>query len=112
MAALSRHSWPGNVRELENVIERALVLGSGTTLDVGDLPASLQVPSEVKPENGMAGKRLADVERDHIVSTLRAVEGNKAAAARVLGLNRKTLYRKLTQHHIGSCDAAASRGRG
>jgi transcriptional regulator of acetoin/glycerol metabolism len=42
------------------------------------------------------------VERDHIVRTLRAVEGNKAAAARALGLNRKTLYRKLTQHRIGN----------
>ena len=44
------------------------------------------------------GQRLADVEREHIDRTLRAVAGNKAAAARVLGLDRKTLYRKLTQH--------------
>ena len=43
---------------------------------------------------------MADVEREHIVRTLREVGGNKAAAARVLGLNRKTLYRKLTQHRI------------
>ncbi len=48
------------------------------------------------------GRRLADVERDHIVHTLHEVAGNKAAAARVLGLNRKTLYRKLTQHRIPS----------
>jgi DNA-binding NtrC family response regulator len=46
------------------------------------------------------GRRLADVEREHILRTLRAVEGNKASAARVLGLNRKTLYRKLTHHRI------------
>ena len=100
MAVIRRHPWPGNVRELENVIERALVLGHGTVIEVEDLPESLRNP--VGSTAGGIARRLVDVERDHIVRTLRAVGGNKAAAARALGLNRKTLYRKLTQHRIGT----------
>jgi DNA-binding NtrC family response regulator len=100
MAVIRGHTWPGNVRELENVIERALVLGLGTVIEVEDLPDSLRNP---QPSGaGDVTRRLADVERDHIVRTLRAAAGNKAAAARALGLNRKTLYRKLTQHRIGT----------
>jgi len=98
MAILRRHSWPGNVRELENVIERALVLGEGACITLDDLPDSLK--NGTSPPPGAGGRRLADVEREHIVHTLRAVSGNKTAAARVLGLNRKTLYRKLTHHRI------------
>jgi two-component system, NtrC family, response regulator HydG len=101
MAVFRRYSWPGNVRELENAIERALVLGDGTAITFADLPDSLREPPA--PRTGRSGgQRLADVERDHIVGTLRAVSGNKAAAARVLGLDRKTLYRKLTQHRIAT----------
>ena len=106
MALLHRHTWPGNVREVENVIERALVLGTGSVIDTEDLPDRLR---DQPPPNGCgtAGRRLADVEREHILRTLRAVHGNKAAAARVLGLNRKTLYRKITQHRIaGNCPGA------
>lgn len=98
MARLRCHAWPGNVRELENVIERALVLGAGSRITLDDLPESLRDSPSQSVQTG--GRRLADVEREHIVHTLRAVAGNKAAAARVLGLNRKTLYRKLTHHRI------------
>jgi transcriptional regulator of acetoin/glycerol metabolism len=88
------------VRELENVIERALVLGSSTVLTVSDLPDSLHEPTSTAVRTG--SRRLADVVRDHIARTLRDAAGNKAAAARVLGLDRKTLYRKLIQHRIAS----------
>jgi DNA-binding NtrC family response regulator len=99
MGVLSRHTWPGNVRELENVIERALVLGNTNTIGVEDLPDRLT--NRVSSVSGRdPGRRLAEVEREHIVRTLRAVAGNKAAAARTLGVNRKTLYRKLRQHRI------------
>ena len=99
MLVLRRHSWPGNVRELENAIERALVLGTGPVIGIDDLPDTLQrqTPSIAR---GDIGRRLADVEREHILRTLRAAKGNKSAAARVLGLNRKTLYRKLRQHRV------------
>ena len=98
MAALRSHQWPGNVRELENVMERALVLGTGMVLGVSDLPDSLRERASTPSWAG--GRRLADVVRDHIARTLRDVAGTKAAAARVLGLDRKTLYRKLVQHRI------------
>ena len=84
MTAIRRHTWPGNVRELENVIERALVLGAGPIVTLDDLPDHLRVQPAQSGHAG--GRRLADVERDHIVHTLDAVAGNKAAAARVLGL--------------------------
>ena len=99
MAVLSQYPWPGNVRELENVIERALVLGASETIGVEDLPDRLrQHLAAPLPSN--SERRLADVEREHIMTTLEAAAGNKAATARSLGVNRKTLYRKLRQHHI------------
>jgi two-component system, NtrC family, response regulator HydG len=98
MTVIRRHTWPGNVRELQNVIERALVLGTGTVINLEDLPETLREPAR-SGSNGVS-RRLADVEREHIVRTLRAVSGNKAAASRALGLNRKTLYRKLRLHRI------------
>src|SRR5436190_1531444 len=94
MELLCRHSWPGNVRELENVIERALILGSGTSIDVRDLPDVLRTRLRQEPAS-RDGRLLADVEREYILNMLRAVDGNKSAAARALGLDRKTLYRKL-----------------
>jgi transcriptional regulator with PAS, ATPase and Fis domain len=99
MAVLGQYPWPGNVRELENVFERALVLGSGITIGLEDLPDRLTTHAAAPAfENG--GGRLIDVERDHIRRTLETVGGNKAAAARALDVNRKTLYRKLRQHRL------------
>jgi len=98
---LLNYSWPGNVRELRNVVERAVALTRFNKLAVEDLPEkvreyrSSQVfiggddPSELVP--------LEEVERRYIDHVLRAVDGNKTVAARILGLDRKTLYRKL-QH--------------
>ncbi len=98
MALLRRHAWPGNVRELENVIERALVLGRSPTIGIEDLPQVLRARPGVEPAEAPAS--LAEVEREHILRTLRAVGGNRAAAARLLALDRKTLYRKLRRHGI------------
>ncbi|MBI4477379.1 MAG: sigma-54-dependent Fis family transcriptional regulator [Acidobacteria bacterium] len=94
MDLLRRYRWPGNVRELENVIERALVLGSGPSIEPRDLPDVLKTPAPRSGPGG-AGRPLADVEREYILNTLRAVAGNKSAAARMLGVDRKTLHRKL-----------------
>jgi DNA-binding NtrC family response regulator len=95
---LRQHDWPGNVRELENVIERALVLGQGSVIGLEDLPDSL---FRTQPQSsGQSLLPVAQVEREHILRTLRAVAGNKAAAARLLGLDRKTLYRKLKIYQI------------
>jgi two-component system response regulator HydG len=99
MSAFGRYPWPGNVRELENVIERALVLGSGIAITLEDLPDRLSRHADLTA-CGPGNCRLMDVERDHIRRTLETVGGNKAAAARALDVNRKTLYRKLRQHRL------------
>ncbi|MEZ4647815.1 MAG: sigma-54 dependent transcriptional regulator [Candidatus Eisenbacteria bacterium] len=95
-----RHSWPGNVRELENVIERGLILGRDQRITPDDLPESVRDSAPVRTEVGHSSRPIAEVEQEHIVKTLRAVRGNKAAAARILGFDRKTLYRKLQQYRI------------
>lgn len=99
---LLRYHWPGNVRELRNVVEHAVALTSYKVLQVGDLPPALAVAtssSSVKnaPEQATF-ESLADMERKHILKVLEAVEQNKTEAARILGLDRKTLYRKLAEY--------------
>ncbi len=105
LEALRGYRWPGNVRELENVVERALVLGSDNQIGLDDLPEVLLVPrraSDAEQAAATAGPQsLATIEREHILRTLRAVGGNKAAAARILGMDRKTLYRKLEGYRDG-----------
>jgi two-component system, NtrC family, response regulator AtoC len=99
LQALRRHSWPGNVRELENAIERALVISRGTTIALEDLPEAL-IASGPEAAAGANVRLLAEVEREEILSALKAAGGNKTAAARLLGLDRKTLYRKIAFHNI------------
>ena len=102
---LLAYVWPGNVRELENCIERAIALTRGDTIGVEDLPEKIRGfrrshvlvssddPSELPP--------LEEVERRYILRVMEAVGGNKTLAARVLGMGRKTLYRKLEQYGSG-----------
>jgi len=102
---LQRYGWPGNVRELENVVERALVLGRDEILGIDDLPEAIFARPRPSPaEQGPL--TVAEIERDHILRTLRSVGGNKAAAARLLGVDRKTLYRKLELYRLAAPDDA------
>ncbi len=95
MARLIAYDWPGNVRELENAIERAVALGSGTILHTGDLPTNLQHgTSERMPQNDEL-LPLDELERRAILRALREAGGDKLAAARLLGIGKTTLYRKL-----------------
>jgi DNA-binding NtrC family response regulator len=99
---LRAHSWPGNVRELKNVLERALILGSGDTITPADIvlgPASTASPSTT----GAADKSslpLRDIERDHIRAVLDACGWNKAKAADVLGIGRTNIYEKIKQYGL------------
>src|SRR6266568_1223731 len=100
MRRLIAYDWPGNVRELENAIERAVALGSGPILHVGDLPSNLQYPtSERAPEKDEI-LPLEELERRAILRTLRETGGEKLSAARMLGIGKTTLYRKLKQYHM------------
>jgi two-component system response regulator HydG len=100
LEALRRYAWPGNVRELENAIERALVLGRDDVIWPEDLPEAVRAPRPAQVLATGDTRPLVEVEREHIARTLRAVRWNKAAAARRLGMDRKTLYRKIEQHGL------------
>jgi DNA-binding NtrC family response regulator len=128
MKALMNYDWPGNVRELENCVERAVALGNGTLIDLGDLPPSIAVltsretrplldaPPELvsdlaalaAPMSAAAGVAasstatdLEDIERATIQRVFEQVHGDKALAGRMLGISRATLYRKLKRYNIG-----------
>jgi len=98
MSRLMAYDWPGNVRELENAVERAVALGSGQVLAITDLPTNLQ--------HGIFERRmcmddlvpLEELERRAIFRALRETGGDKLAAARLLGIGKTTLYRKLKEY--------------
>ncbi len=90
---LMAHTWPGNVRELENAVERALVVGRNGEIGPGHFALG------VRPEAPFNGpKTLEDVERVHIEKVVSECEGNLSRAARVLGIDRTTLYHKLKKY--------------
>lgn len=93
------YSWPGNVRELENCLERAVTLGSGPQIQVSDLPTSVQAPSGGShggsPDSVIP---LEEMERQAILRALAGAGGDKLRAARMLGIGKTTLYRKLRRY--------------
>ena len=132
MKALMNYDWPGNVRELENCVERAVALGNGSLIDLGDLPASIALnardsrptsdsaPELVSELASAAGSSsldsapilpsttdLEDIERATIQRVFEQVKGDKALAGRMLGISRATLYRKLKRYNIGGREVAA-----
>ncbi len=91
--ALLHHRWPGNIRELKNAVERAVAMGEGEVVGLEDLPASVRrAPS---PE-GQTWPTLAQVEEDYLRKVLEHTGGNKSKAAEILGIERSTLYKKLS----------------
>jgi two-component system response regulator HydG len=96
---LTAYSWPGNVRELENVIQRAMTLCRGEIIQPEDLPLHMvQEADENLAEKGLRKKYTLDqLEKEYIRKVLIEVGGNKSKAAEILGLDRKTLYRKLEE---------------
>jgi DNA-binding NtrC family response regulator len=98
MARLMSYDWPGNVRELENAIERAIALGSGPILHAGDLPTSLQYRTNDQLPQNEELLPLEELERRAILRALREAGDDKLAAARILGIGKTTLYRKLKQY--------------
>ncbi len=104
MKKLTRHEWPGNVRELRNVIERAVVLADGVEI----LEQDIRLMSTAEPRAWLAEDpmlryepmAIEDIESAHILQTLKWTNGNKREAARILGINRSTLDRKLERYGI------------
>jgi transcriptional regulator with PAS, ATPase and Fis domain len=94
---LLSHDWPGNVRELANLIERAVALAQHDTLlpEDLDLPSSSNGSMEFMGEAAKQGLSLEQVEKAYMRHVVEAKGGNKAAAARALGINRRKLYRKI-----------------
>jgi two-component system, NtrC family, response regulator AtoC len=127
MKALMSYDWPGNVRELENCVERAVALGNGTLIDLGDLPPTIAALNSRTPQAGsdspaelvsdlaasaalssgesaaaapLSTTDLEDIERATIQRVFEQVKGDKALAGRMLGISRATLYRKLKRYNI------------
>jgi DNA-binding NtrC family response regulator len=103
MALLTTYPWPGNVRELRNAIQRAAVVATGEEVRPEDLPTRIREASRAAPLVGESADRalpLRDVERLYILEVLRQAGGNKSRAAELLGLDRKTLYRKLEEYRL------------
>ena len=92
MDLLMHHDWPGNVRELENAVERALVVGRGAEIQPENFSFQFQ------PMDTHAGKTLDDVERVHIERILRETQHNLSKSARILDIDRTTLYNKLRKY--------------
>ncbi|HWW96965.1 MAG TPA: sigma-54 dependent transcriptional regulator [Edaphobacter sp.] len=117
LRVMTEFDWPGNVRELENAIERACALSSGPVLHMGDLPTQLQNfrlqqgPVIREEEDGVErseGVRagggeivsIAEMEKHAILETIRQLNGDKLMAAKLLGIGKTTLYRKLKEYGI------------
>jgi transcriptional regulator with PAS, ATPase and Fis domain len=91
LAVLERYPWPGNVRELENVVQRAIIMSDGE-VGIAHLPDALKYKIKF-PKEGF--KSLREKEKEYIQEVLLANEGNKTKAAKILGIDRKTLREKL-----------------
>jgi two-component system response regulator HydG len=110
MRRLEAYAWPGNVRELENVIERGVVLARGSLMDVSELPEEIAGATPL-PEGVLSiriGTPLAEVEARLLEWTLRATKGNKTLTAKLLGIDPRTVSRKLERQDEEEGSAASS----
>jgi DNA-binding NtrC family response regulator len=110
LAALESYGWPGNVRELRHAIERGVILCKGDEIAVADLPSEVvgggSGSASPAAAGSVAGPTLEAMERQHIVATLRQVGGHRGKAAALLGIDPKTLYRKILGYQINPSDIA------
>ena len=98
---LARYPWPGNIRELQHVIRRALILSPKAQIEPEDLPLDLQVDRGTPVRRSSSSlSTLEEMERQHILRVLEEVKGHRGQAASILGIDPKTLYRKLIAYRI------------
>lgn len=113
MQALMAYSWPGNVRELRNVMERMVVLAQGNKLTKRDLPPGLRQDPLGQPGSARpAAASLEEANRQMIIATLEAQQGNRTRAAQQLGISRRTLQRKLREFGLLARPASRRRADG
>ncbi|MBN2020941.1 MAG: sigma-54-dependent Fis family transcriptional regulator [Sedimentisphaerales bacterium] len=102
MNILVSFDWPGNIRQLRNVIRTMVVMGDREKLDVGDLPPEIhrvhQLPGQTKADG--AGRSLNEMERQAIIDALARTGNNRQAAAKILGIGERTLYRKIKEYNL------------
>ncbi len=99
LRALQEYRWPGNVRELKNCLESMIVLTKNPVLDLEDLPARIR-PEQPGEAEAPAELNLKKMEKSAIAAALRQASGNKSRAAELLGVSRRTLYRKLEEYGL------------
>jgi DNA-binding NtrC family response regulator len=100
LKAMLAYDWPGNVRELENCLERACAFTTGPTLHLGDLPPAVS-NLQISPCGGDGGNKImpmVELEKQTILNTIAQLNGDKLLAARLLGIGKTTLYRKLKEY--------------
>lgn len=110
MRRLTNHTWRGNVRELKSVIEQMVIETEQDELTIDDLPDALRTSTEIVPMGtpNLIGLSMADVEKFHILNTLKQTGGNREQAARILKIGARTLYRKLKDYGVTSGSAPGS----
>lgn len=107
LSMLAEYDFPGNVRELANTIERAVIFSAGNRIEVTDLPTAIR--AAVSARGRQKPRSLAEVEAEYLEETLATTGGNKAAAARILGISRKNLYERLERLGKGKGEAEKRR---
>lgn len=101
LALLKEYEFPGNVRELANTVERAVIVSVGKRLEESDLPATVRAAVLLQQKRSRS-RTLAEIEAAYIAEVLSATNGNKTAAARILGISRKNLYEKIARYKLES----------
>jgi len=97
LKVLLNYDWPGNIQELENCLERSCALSGSNEIQVRDLPTQVSsAPAELTASGGIVP--IAELERQTILNALAQVNGDKVLAARLLGIGKTTLYRKLKEY--------------
>jgi DNA-binding NtrC family response regulator len=100
MRALCSYPWPGNIRQLKNVIERTVVLTGGSKIRINDLPGEVFSETGVHSTLPISGQTLKDLEASAVRIALEKSRGNKSRAAEMLGISRKSLYKKMRDYRI------------
>ena len=100
MHCLLSYNWPGNVRELQNVLERGMILSEQNLITEKALPLDLVVTLD-QGSSDQPFQTLQEIEREHILKVLDYVNGHRTKAAKILGVGRKTLYRKIQELNLG-----------